>query len=206
MIEEIIFQGKFKLGGKNKNKKQIILCHSAREVGEYLTSLRLRNNGKYDKIPHFIITREGKILQLLSLNSSTNFFSNSITQSNSLIVCLENLGWLTKKPLSVLYLNWIGNIYKQEVYEKRWRDYGLWQPYTDIQVEKTSQLCQWLCDELSIPRKFVGHNTKIEGIELFNGVCSRSNFNHRFTDLSPAFDFNNFKKIFEYEECNERKV
>lgn len=205
-MEEIIFHGKFKGVGKNKKKKQIILCHTSREVGEYLTSLRLRHYGKYDKIPHFVITREGKILQLLPLNSNTNFFGNSTTKKESIIVCLENLGWLSKKPLTTVYLNWIGNIYKQEVYEKRWRDYGLWQPYTDIQVEKTSQLCQWLCDELTIPRVFVGHNTKIEGIEMFNGVCSRSNFNQRFTDLSPAFDFNNFKKIFEYEEFNERKV
>ena len=103
-------------------------------------------------------------------------------------------------------MNWIGNIYKQEVYEKRWRDYGLWQPYTQEQLDKTSELCKWLCDEVSIPRKFVGHNTKIEGIEHFNGVCSRSNFNHRYTDLSPAFDFQNFKKTFEYEEFDERKV
>lgn len=205
-MDEIIFHGKFKLAGKNKNKKQIILCHTAREVGEYLTSLRLRHYGKYDKIPHFIITREGKILQLLPLNANTNFFGNATTQRESIMVCLENLGWLIKKPLSAVYLNWIGNIYKQEVYEKRWREYGLWQPYTDVQVDKTSKLCQWLCDELSIPRVFVGHNTKIEGIELFHGVCSRSNFSQRYTDLSPAFDFNNFKKIFEYEEFNEREV
>lgn len=205
-MDEIIFHGNFKAFGKNKKKKQIILCHTGREVGEYLTSLRLRHFGKYDKIPHFIVTREGKILQLLPLNSITNFFGETTIKKESIIVSLENLGWLIKKPLSPVYLNWIGNIYNQEVYEKRWRDYGLWQPYTDIQVDKTSKLCQWLCNELSIPQKFVGHNTKIEGIELFSGVCSRSNFDQRFTDLSPAFDFNNFKKIFEYEELDERKV
>ena len=205
-MDDIIFYGKFKTAGKNKKKNQIVLCHSSREVGEYLTSLRLRHFGKYDKIPHFIVTREGKILQLLPLNSTTNFFGETTIKKESIIVSLENLGWLIKKPLSSVYLNWIGNIYNQEVYEKRWRDYGLWQPYTDIQVDKTSKLCQWLCNELSIPQKFVGHNTKIEGIELFSGVCSRSNFDQRFTDLSPAFDFNNFKKIFEYEELDERKV
>lgn len=205
-MDEIIFHGNFKSEGKNKNKKQIILCHTSREVGEYLTGLRLRNHGKYTKLPHFVVTRDGKILQLLSKNSNSNFFGDALPQTQSIIVSLENLGWLIKKPLTTDYSNWIGNIYKQEVYEKRWREYGLWQPYTDIQVEKTSRLCQWLCDELFISRKFVGHNTKIEGIELFNGVCSRSNFNLRFTDLSPAFDFSNFKKIFEYEQYNEQKI
>jgi len=205
-MEEIVSFGKFKGLGKNKKKKQIVLCHTSREVGEYLTSLRLRHNGNFSRIPHFVIDREGKILQLLPLNATTDFFTNDALNNETIVICLENLGWLVKKPLSTIYLNWIGNIYKQEVYEKRWRDYGLWQPYTDIQVEKTSELCKWLCDELKIPRKFVGHNTKIDGIEMFNGVCSRSNFNQRFTDLSPAFDFNNFKKIFEYEEFDERKV
>jgi len=205
-MEEIVSFGKFKGLGKNKKKKQIVLCHTSREVGEYLTSLRLRHNGNFTRIPHFVIDREGKILQLLPLNATTDFFTNDTLNNETIVICLENLGWLVKKPLSTIYLNWIGNIYKQEVYEKRWRDYGLWQPYTDIQVEKTSELCKWLCDELKIPRKFVGHNTKIDGIEMFSGVCSRSNFNQRFTDLSPAFDFNNFKKIFEYEEFDERKV
>jgi N-acetyl-anhydromuramyl-L-alanine amidase AmpD len=205
-MEEIVSFGKFKGLGKNKKKKQIVLCHTSREVGEYLTSLRLRHNGNFTRIPHFVIDREGKILQLLPLNATTDFFTNDALNNETIVICLENLGWLVKKPLSTIYLNWIGNIYKQEVYEKRWRDYGLWQPYTDIQVEKTSELCKWLCDELKIPRKFVGHNTKIDGIEMFSGVCSRSNFNQRFTDLSPAFDFNNFKKIFEYEEFDKRKV
>jgi N-acetyl-anhydromuramyl-L-alanine amidase AmpD len=205
-MEEIVSFGKFKGLGKNKKKKQIVLCHTSREVGEYLTSLRLRHNGNFTRIPHFVIDREGKILQLLPLNATTDFFTNDALNNETIVICLENLGWLVKKPLSTVYLNWIGNIYKQEVYEKRWREYGLWQPYTDEQVDKTSKLCQWLCDELSIPRVFVGHNTKIDGIEMFSGVCSRSNFSQRYTDLSPAFDFNNFKKIFEYEEFDERKV
>lgn len=203
---DIIPYGNFKDLGKTKKKKQIILCHTSREVGEYLTSLKFRNNGRYFKIPHYVIAQDGKIFKLLNDKSFTKFFGTPSIDKDSIFVSLENLGWLNKKPLSSAYLNWLGNIYKQEVYEKRWREYGLWQPYTDEQVDKTSKLCQWLCDELSIPRIFVGHNTKIDGIEMFSGVCSRSNFSQRYTDLSPAFDFNNFKKIFEYEEFDERKV
>ena len=205
-MEGISHFGKFKGLGKNKKKRQIILCHTSREVGEYLTSLRLRHNGNFSRLPHFVVGRDGKLIQVLPTNSISHFFSSETLNRESIVICLENLGWLTRKPLSSHHLNWIGNIYKQEVYEKRWRDYGLWQPYTDVQVDKTAELCKWLCDEHKIPRKFVGHNTKIEGIELFSGVCSRSNFNQRFTDLSPAFDFNNFKKIFEYEQFDERKI
>ena len=64
MIEKILY-GNFKTKLRSKNKKQIILCHTAREVNEYLTSLKFRSNGKFDRIPHFVITRDAKVLQLL---------------------------------------------------------------------------------------------------------------------------------------------
>jgi N-acetyl-anhydromuramyl-L-alanine amidase AmpD len=116
------------------------------------------------------------------------------------------LGWLTKKPLSTNYLNWIGNIYSQEVFERKWREYALWQPYTEEQVLQAASLCKRLCEEFEIPVRFVGHNTKIDGIELFEGITTRSNYNQRFTDLSPAFDFETFKNLLKDEQLHEREV
>ena len=52
----------------------------------------------------------------------------------------------------------------------------------------------------------MGHNTKIDGIELFQGIVTRSNYNQRFTDLSPAFDFENFKNLLKDEQLFEREV
>jgi hypothetical protein len=62
---DIIKYGDFKPLGKQKKKRQIILTHTGRNVENYLASLRYRYNGKYTKIPNFVITKEGKILQLL---------------------------------------------------------------------------------------------------------------------------------------------
>ena len=73
---DIIKYGNFKGFGKPKKKRQIILCHTSREVGEYLTSLKFRYNGKFDRIPNYVIARDGKILQLLSNTSHTNYFKN----------------------------------------------------------------------------------------------------------------------------------
>ena len=84
-MEVISHFGKFKGLGKNKNKRQIILCHTSREVGEYLTSLRLRHNGNYCRLPHFVIGRDGKIIQLLSTNSISNFFGNEILNKEGTI-------------------------------------------------------------------------------------------------------------------------
>jgi N-acetyl-anhydromuramyl-L-alanine amidase AmpD len=192
--------GNFKPIGKHKNKKQIILCHTSRDIEEYLVSLKFRYNSNYDKIPNYVITKNGKVLQLIPNEGYTNFFNDDTINKNGVIVCLENLGWVEKKPLTNHHINWKGSIYNQEVYEKKWRDYFFWEPYTDSQIKSTAELCNNLIDTLKINRSCVGHNTKIEGIKNFEGIVSRSNFNGRYTDLNPSFNFETFTKLIEYEQ------
>jgi hypothetical protein len=55
-----------------------------------------RYNGNYDKIPNYIITKEGKILKLLSDSAYGNFFYNEILNNNCVFISLENLGWVEK--------------------------------------------------------------------------------------------------------------
>jgi N-acetyl-anhydromuramyl-L-alanine amidase AmpD len=195
--------GNFKTTGKQKKKKQIILCHTSREVKEYLTSLKVRYNSKYDKIPNYLVTKNGKILQLLPDEGHTNFFSEDNINRNSIIVCLENLGWLEKKPLTNYYINWKGSIYNQEVYEKKWRDFFFWEPYSDEQVKSTAELCSHLTEILKIKKRCVGHNTRFEGIEHFEGIVSKSNFDGKHTDLNPSFNFGDFIKLLENEQYTQ---
>jgi N-acetyl-anhydromuramyl-L-alanine amidase AmpD len=192
--------GNFESVGTQKEKKQIILCHTSREVQEYLASLQFRYNSKYDKIPNYVVTRDGKVLHLLDDTSYSNFFSDSQINKNSVIICLENLGWLEKKPLTNYYINWKGSIYNQQVYEKKWRDFYFWHPYTDKQLETTAGLCKQIIKSLQIDKSCVGHNTKIEGIKKFEGISSRSNYDVIYTDLSPSFNFVNFIKLLENEQ------
>jgi len=187
--------GNFKTTGKQKKKKQIILCHTSREVEEYLTSLKVRYNSKYDKIPNYVITKSGKILQLLPDDAHSNFFYETNINKNSIIVCLENLGWLEKKPLTNYYINWKGSIYNQEVYEKKWRDFFFWEPYSEEQVKSAAELCLHLTEILKIKKMCVGHNTKIDGVENFEGIVSKSNFDGKYTDLNPSFSFDTFNKL-----------
>jgi len=192
--------GNFKSVGKYKQKTQIILCHTSREVEEYLASLKFRYNAKYDKIPNYVITREGKVLQLLSDQGYGNFFDDHITNKLSIFVMLENLGWLEKKPLSNHYINWKGSIYNEQVYEKKWRDFYFWQPYTPQQIKMSAELCKHLTETLQIEKTCVGHNTKVDGIENFEGICSRSNYDSNYTDLNPSFNFETFIKFLENEQ------
>ena len=192
--------GNFKSVDKYKKKTQIILCHTSREVEEYLASLNFRYNSKYDKIPNYVITREGKVLQLLSDQGYGNFFDDHITNKLSIFVMLENLGWLEKKPLTNHYINWKGSIYNEQVYEKKWRDFYFWQPYTPQQIKMSAELCKHLTETLQIEKTCVGHNTKVDGIENFEGICSRSNYDSNYTDLNPSFNFETFIKFLENEQ------
>jgi len=196
--------GDFKPIGKQKKKKQIILCHTSREIGEYLTSLKFRYNSRYDKIPNYIITEKSEVLQLLPETSHTNFFDEENINRNAVIICLENLGWLEKKPLTNYYINWKGSIYNQQVYEKKWRDYFFWDPYPTSQLETTADLCSHLIETLNIKKQCVGHNTKVDGVVNYEGIVTRSNFDTKFTDLNPSFNFENFTKKIQYEQFTQR--
>ena len=159
--------------------------------------IRYRYNGTYRRIPNYVVTKEGKVLQLLENIEHTEFFSETNLNRNSIIVSLENLGWLEKQPLENQYVNWIGDIYKGKTFERKWRDYFFWDSYKEIQIESLSVLCNNIIKEMRMSREVIEHNTKINGIEKFEGIVTRSNFDSNYTDLSPAFDFENFRNKIE---------
>ena len=164
---EIIEQNGFKPIGKHKKKHQIILTHTSRNLKEYLSSLKFRFNGKFQRIPHYVIDRDGNVYQLLSNNEYSKYLPKEDVNKFSIIICLENLGWLEKEPLNNQYVNWIGDIYKGNVFEKKWRDYFFWDSYTEKQLISTANLCKNLFVEMKIKNDIIGHNTKIKGIEKF---------------------------------------
>jgi N-acetyl-anhydromuramyl-L-alanine amidase AmpD len=180
------------ISGKQKKKKQIILTHTGRDIEEYLMSLKYRMNGKFKRQPHYIISKNGEVIQLLQNEAYGDYFQEPNINRNSIIISFENLGWLEKVPLKDYYTNWIGNIYKGVPYEKKWRDYFLWEPYTEIQLQTAAELCINIINEHKIEKKCVGHNTKIDSVEKIGGIVSRSNFNVNYTDLSPSFNFQKF--------------
>lgn len=191
IIEKII-ETNFKKGTK---KTQIVLTHTSRTLFDYMVALKFRFNGNPIKLPHYLIGRDGKVLKLIDESINGNFTNNNKVNNKCIVICLENLGWLEKEPLKQHHINWIGNIYKEKVVDRKWRDYFFWHPYTDIQLEKTAELCKELSEKHGIELKCVGHNTKVKGVESFLGILTRSNFDEFATDISPAFDFEKFNKL-----------
>jgi N-acetyl-anhydromuramyl-L-alanine amidase AmpD len=196
---DIIKYGDFKPLGKQKKKNQIILTHTGRNVENYLVSLRYRYNGKFDRIPNYVIKKDGDILQLLNDIEHTNYFKEPNINRNGIIICLENLGWLEKEPLENQYVNWIGDIYNGKPFERKWRDYFFWDKYTDEQIDSLTTLCKTIIKEKRMNKDIIGHNTKVRNVELFEGIVTKSNFDSNITDVSPAFDFEKFRKKLENE-------
>jgi hypothetical protein len=95
------------------------------------------------------------------------------------------------------HINWIGDIYKKKVFERKWRDEYFWDPYEKTQLESLSKLTKNLCGEFEIPVDCIGHNVKQEGVEFFRGVVSRSNYDIDFKDVNPSFNFKLFKELLE---------
>jgi len=197
---EIVKQISSIQSGKQKRKKQIILTHTSRDIEEYLSMIKNRMNGKFDRVPHFIIAKNGTVIQKMQTESYSNYFAEPNINRNSIIISLENLGWLEKVPLKDYYTNWIGNIYKGVPHERKWRDYFLWDPYTQDQMLALAKLSLELVVENKIEKKCVGHNTKLKDVDKITGIVSRSNFDETFTDLSPAFNFEKFTNLIANEQ------
>lgn len=191
----------FKPLGKQKNKNKIILINTFRDIKGYLVSLKYRHNGEYDKIPNYVITKKGEILRLLGDSGYSNLFDDKLIKYNSIIIAIENLGWLEKNQDRGMNINWIGDIYNGEPYYKKWRDYDFWDVYTDAQMNSLASLCSEICDRMKINKKFIGHNIKTDINLKFNGILSRSNIYKSYTDVSPSFDI----KLFEKKLENDRK-
>jgi N-acetyl-anhydromuramyl-L-alanine amidase AmpD len=195
LIDKVV-ENNFKKGSK---KTQIVLTHTARNLFDYVGSIKLRFGGNPIKLPHYLIGKDGKVLQLLDDNKNGKFLNSDRINNKCIVICLENLGWLEKQPLKNYHINWIGSIYREKVFDRKWRDYFFWDPYTDIQLEKTAELCKELSKKHDISPQCIGHNTKIKGVDSYLGIITRSNFDEFATDISPAFDFEKFLKLLENE-------
>jgi hypothetical protein len=57
-----------------------------------------------------------------------------------------------------------------------------------------------LIDSLRIEKRCIGHNTKVEGAENYEGIITRSNLSSTHTELNPSFNFEKFIKNIENEQ------
>jgi N-acetyl-anhydromuramyl-L-alanine amidase AmpD len=181
--------------GFNEKKKQIILCDTKRDYRNYINSLKYRYNGKNPYLPNFVIDKTGKVYSIIPPNSFSNFMQDKKIDKKSIIIVLENNGWLKKNPLDNTFINWVGDIYKKDVFEKKWREQFFWEPYTKKQLIGLSNLIKEMCEKFDIPKESLGHNVISDEASNFNGVVSKSNYDFSHKDVNPSFDFKLLKEL-----------
>jgi hypothetical protein len=200
----IIDNQKYKLTDNNFTpieciKKQIIFGNTFNHNMKHVIGWEKRHNGKYNKTAAFTIDAAGLVYEHFNPSFHSNYFDSKTLNIKSIVILLENDGWLLKDEEKNQFITWIGDIYNKpnEVFEKRWRTYKYWAPYTQEQIDSAAKLVIKLCDELGIPKNVIGHNTKVELIDEYEGVLYKSNLDKNYTDLSPAWDFEGFKNKIE---------
>ena len=179
------------------NKTQILLGNTFSTGMDHMVAWKTRINGKNKRTAAFTIDLRGKVYQHYDPKFYTLFTGFERIDKIIIPVVLVNEGYLAKDLLNNVYYDWIGDIYKRkaEVVEKRWRNQAFWATYTKAQLNSSVELIKHLCEQYDIPLETVGHNTKVDTQELiqFKGVTFKSNYFREYLDLSPAFNYEEFK-------------
>jgi len=190
----------FNIKGVNFNKKQFILTDTKRPYKYYINSLKYRYNKKNPYLPNFVINKSGEVFQIMKPENYSSYMNDIDIDSNSIIICLENLGWLNKNHLNNDYVNWVGDIYKEEVYEKKWRDKIYWDLYTNKQLESITGLVNKINKKFNLGKECLGTNVRYDDVKHFKGIVSKSNFDFIYKDVNPSFDFKLLKKLLENDK------
>ena len=199
---ELFDNVKLNIKNRKTKKSQIFLCDTQRRVDDYLMKLRYRNNEKYEDIPHYIVTKAGKVIKIFDTNYSSKTFGNPTIDRGMVKIALENLGWLNKNTITGVLHNWIGDPYRSEPYVKKWRNHYFWDPYSDDQLKSVVQLSDDICKDHNIPYQTVPGQGYISKVRKFTGIVCKSNFLNIYTDINPSFNFNIFYKD-EYKQTRE---
>lgn len=187
---------------KRKSKKtQIFLYDTGRRADDFINKIKYRRNGKYDEVPHFIVTKLGTIYQLFDTKYFSNTFDEPKVDKQFIKIAIENLGWLHKNTITGFMNNWIGDPYRSEPFARNWRNYYFWDRYNEGQLESVANLCKHLCETNNIPYQVVPSQGYLENILKFHGVVCKSNFSNIYTDINPSFNFRIFLKD-EQQETN----
>jgi hypothetical protein len=178
---------------KRKTKKtQILLYDTQRRVDDFINKIKHRKNGKYEDVPHFVVSKLGMVYQLFDTNHSSNTFDNPKTDRKQIKIAIENLGWLNKNTITGILHNWIGDPYRSEPHIRNWRNYYFWDKYGETQLDAVADLCEMLCEKHDIFKQTVPSQGYLENASNFKGIICKSNFSSIYTDINPSFNFRVF--------------
>jgi hypothetical protein len=183
-------------------KKQIIFGNTFNHNMKHFIGWLNRYNGNYRKTASFTIDFDGNVYKHFEPKYRSKYFKDNNLNDKSIVILLENDGWLIKNYNTDEYITLNGDIYRNKdlIVEKNWRNETYWCDYSDKQLESAIELVIMLCNKFRIPKIVTEHNTKIDGIKDFSGIFYKANIEKYFIDLNPSWKYELFKdKIENYE-------
>lgn len=200
---ETIDVGKLNVGKKKYKKTQIFLYDTQRRIDDFVNKIKYRKNGKYEDIPHFVVSKLGMVYQVMDVERSSKTFDDPKVDNKMIKIAIENLGWLNKNTITGVLNNWVGDPYRSEPHIRNWRNYYFWDKYNEDQLKSLSELCSKLCDEHGILKQIVPSQGYLENVSNFRGIVCKSNFSSIYTDINPSFNFGVF---FNNANENEKSI
>lgn len=200
---DVLDKDKLNIVKRKSKKTQIFLYDTQRRSDDFINKIRYRRNGKYDDIPHFLVTKLGMVYQLFDTNHSSNTFDDPKNDKKMIKIAVENLGWLNKNTITGFLNNWIGDPYRSEPHIRNWRGHFFWDKYNETQIGAISELCDLLCDKHDIFKQVVPSQGYLENVSNFKGIVCKSNFSNIYTDINPSF---NFRLLFNYGKETDIRI
>lgn len=177
------------------NKTKILLINSLMKEDDYFNRLSLQDEQIY---PHFFISEKGLVYQLYDEKYNNTITGISNIDNNTIVISIENLGWLEQigDGEDIAYSNWYKVLVSPDrVFKKEFRLKHNWHTYTKEQYTSLRSLLQTMIDKHKIKKECLFHIFPIENYNTYEGIFSRCNICDSYTDISPAFNFNEIKKV-----------
>ena len=192
LVQDVEILDNLNITRRKSKKTQIFLYDTQRRTDDFLGKIKYRLNGKYDDVPHYVISKLGVVYQLFDTDHSSTTFNDPEIDKKQIKIAVENLGWLNKDTITGVLYNWIGDPYRGEPHIRNWRNYYFWDVYSETQLKSLSELCNELCDKHKITKQVVPSHGYLENASNFTGIVCKSNFSSIYTDINPSFNFGVF--------------
>lgn len=185
-------------------KNKILLLNTSMKEDDYFSRLYTQNQNNY---PHFFINEKGEMFQLYD---ETKYYNSTITNNllinrHSIIIAIENLGWLKQvgsiEDNDLGYVNWYNILVPEnDVFKKDYRNQKYWHTYSKNIYTSLKLLLPHLIKKHKIKKDYIKHCFEYENIDEYEGILTRSNICSSYTDVSPAFNFNEICKLLKNEK------
>lgn len=184
-------------------KDKIVLCNSYSYGSNHMEGWVKRANSGLYTMTAYSVGQDGEVYEHFNPNKTHRYINDDVDQS-IIGVTLVNIGHLNLNPYNGSFTNWLNDVHEGDnIVFKEWRGYKYWEGYTEEQEKSTFELVTYLLSEYNIKKRIIAHNTKMDDAAYVEGMLYRSNFNKNYLDPSPAWDYEGFKKRFQYRTEDE---